>query len=266
MQSNTFRQTFQHWAFIVAVFTVSWALLAATTILAIICTLNFGKGLPHYFERRNGEDADDYNDNFHPSPDGQNDDPEKVLFPSASSDDAVVMVFPNTNTPPAHIKRSGSVTSQMSQESRGSIRLPPLRATGSREMPRIVIPQLPNAVLGRNITTSAQPQAATNSSFSPSWTPGDDSAMMVNHKPLQRFDTASSFGNLDSAQMHSDLDRDFSFGTQASSGVLVPIQVPQRSLTSSSKMSVATTNSTSSFGSPTTPSRKKQKIDLSAEL
>jgi hypothetical protein len=263
--SETFKQTFKYWPFVGGVFSVSWALLIMTTALAITCTLNFGKGLPHYFERRNGEDTEDYSDDFHPGPDEKNDDLEKVIFPSPNSEDAVVIAFPigDSPPPPAYLGRSDSVTSHMSQESRGSTGLPPLQATSSREMPRVVIPQLPNIVLGRNLTASAHGQATNNSSFSPSWTPGDDRAMMVNHKSLQRLDTASSFGNLDSPQMPSGLDRDFSFGTQASSEVFVPIKVPQRSVT---KMSATSTSSTSTYGSPATPSKKKKKVDLDAEL
>lgn len=211
-------------------------------------------------ERRNGEEDDDYSADFHPSPDERLNDLEKVSFPSAGSEDAVMIAFPSELIL-APVKRSESASSQMSQESRGSTRLPPLQVTSEREMPRIIIPPLAKAVPGRNLTASAQSQAASYSTISPSWTPGDDSAMMTKQKPVQRFNTASSFGNLDSAQMHS-LDRDFSFGTQASSNIVVPINAPQRSLTTSSQSSVASTSSTYSYG---TPGRKKR-IDLGEEL
>jgi len=260
LYSNTFQRTFEYWIFIAAGFSVSWALLLATIALAVVCTLNFGKGLPHYFERRNGED-DDYNDDFHPTPDERNDDPEKISFPSPRDDDAVVISFPNGSAVPVYMKRSESATSYMSQESLGSIRLPPLQAARVREMPHVVIPPMPNAVLGRDLTPSPPSQAVSNSSFSPSWTPGDDRAMMA--KPLQRFDSVSTFGNSNSAERRDGLDRNFSFGTKASSGVFVPIMAPQRSLTASSKMSTATTGS--SYSNSRTPTRKRT-IDLGREL
>ena len=242
------------------VFAISWALLIAIIILAIVCTLNFGIGLPHYFERRNGEDADDYSDDFHPSPDEKIGDLEKVSFPSATSDDAVIIRFPSSSPLPPTVQRSESASSYMSQESRGSTRLPPLQLASEKEVLRVIIPQPPIAVLGRNLT------AASTSSFSPSWSPGDDRAMMTNQKSVQRFQSVSSFGNLDSTQMY----RESSFGTQASSNIIVsrtptssnvipPTNAPQRSLTSSSKSSVATMSSINSQG-------RKKRIDLGEEL
>jgi hypothetical protein len=250
--SNTFKRTFEYWVFVAASFTVSWALLVAIIILAIFCTLNFGKGLPHYFERRNGEDADDYNDDFHPSPGEKNGDLESVTFPSTSSNDAEVVAFPSRNNSTlVPVKRSDSAFSHMSQESRGSTRLPPLQVANDRDRPHIVVPQAPNAVLSRNLTASTQSQATGNSSFSPSWSTGDDRAMMANQQSVQRYLTTSSFGNL---------DRESSFGTQASSNIIVNTNFPQRSLTSSSKASVATTSSSRSYGS------MKRRIDLGEEL
>jgi len=222
--------------------------------LAIICTLNFGKGLPHYFERRNGEDADDYSDDFHPSPDEKNGDLENVTLPPVSNDSTVVIAFPSRNNsamPP--IRRSESAFSHMSQESRGSTRLPPLQVTNDREWSHIAISPPQNAVLSRNFTTSPQSQAA------PSWSLGDDSAMMSNQRSVQHF-TASSFGDYNHTQVHSSLDRGFSYGTHASSNIIVPIQTPQRSLTSASNASVATTSTTRSY------SGRKKRIDLSDEL
>jgi hypothetical protein len=244
--SNTFQRTFEYWIFIAAAFSLSWALLIAIVILSIICTINFGIGLPHYFERRNGEDAEDYSDDFHPSPDEATDDLEKVSFPSAE----VIINFP--------MQRSESASSYMSQESRGSTRLPPLQVAMEREALRVMIPPPPpNAFLGRDLTASMRSQAP---GLSPSWTPGDDRAMMTNQRPLQRFNTASSFGNL---------DREFSFGTQASSNIIisrtpttniiVPANTPQRSLTTSSKSSVSTMSSINSLGT-------KKRFDLSEEL
>ena len=257
--------TFKFWIFIASVFAVSWALLIAVIALSIRCTLNFGIGLPHYFERRHGEDADDYSDDFHPSPDEKNDDLEKVSFPAASSDDAVIVRFPSISSPLGLIQRSESASSHMSQESRGSTRLPPLQLAADREVLRVVIPPPPAAILGRNLTPSARSQTA-NSSFSPSWTPGDDRGMMTGQKYPQRSNTASSFGNFDSAQ----LSREFSFGTQASSNIIVsrtptssniiaPTSTPQRSLTSSSKSSFATLSPISSPG-------RKRRVDLGEEM
>lgn len=258
--------TFKFWIFIASVFAVSWALLIAVVALSIRCTLNFGIGLPHYFERRHGEDADDYSDDFHPSPDEKNGDLEKVSFPSASSDDAVIVRFPSISSPLGLIQRSESASSQMSQESRGSTRLPPLQLATDREVLRVIIPPPPAAILGRNLTASARSQTA-NSSFSPSWAPGDDRGMMTGQRHLQRSNTASSFGNFDSAQ----LSRELSFGTQASSNIIVsrtptsssniiaPANTPQRSLTSSSKSSLATLSPISSPG-------RKRRIDLGEEM
>ena len=260
MQSDTFKRTFEFWSFLIVESALSWSLLIAIIVLAIFCTRNFGKGLPHYLERRNGEEEDDYSADFHPSPDERIHDLEKVSFPSAGSEDAVVIAFPSQLILPP-VKRSESTFSHMSQESRGSTRLPPLQVTSEREMPRIIIPPLAKGVPGRNLTASAQSQAASYSTDSPSWTPGDDRAMMTNQTSVQRFNTASSFGNLDSSLVHS-LDRDFSFGTQASSNIVVPINPPQRSLTSSSQSSVASTSSTYSYGKP----GRKKRIDLGEEL
>jgi hypothetical protein len=86
--------------------------------------------------------------------------------------------------------------------------------------------------------------------------------MVTNQRSLQRFDTASSFGNLDTTRTHSGLDRGFSFGAQASSDIIVPVRTPQRSLTASSKLSAATMSSTFSNGTP----RRKKTIDLGAEV
>jgi hypothetical protein len=214
--------------------------------LAILCTFNFGKGLPHYFERRNGEDADDYSDDFHPSPDEKNGDLESISFPSVNSDDTVVVAFPS---------RNNSALSHMSHESRGSTRLPPLQVENNRQRPHIFIPLPQNAVLSRNLTASAQSQAASDPSFSPSWSTGDDRAMMSNQRSMQHI-TASSFGNV---KMHGGLDRGFSFGTHASSDIMVPITTPQRSLTSSSKASVSTTSTTRSNSG-------RRRIDLDEEM
>jgi len=212
--------------------------------------------LPHYFERRNGEDADDYSEDFHPRPDEKNGDLESVSFPSVNNDDVVVVAFPSRNNSAlSSIKRSDSAFSHMSQESHGSTRLPPLQVANDRHRPHVVI-QLPqNAVLSRNLTASAQSQAASDPSFSPSWSSGDDKAMTSNQHHI----TASSFGNFNFQQMHGGLDRGSSFGTHASSDVMVPINTPQRSLTSASKASVATTSTTRSNSG-------RRRIDLGEEL
>ena len=248
--------------FLAVQFTISWVLLAANIILAIFCNLNFGKGLPHYFERRNGEDADDYSDDFHPSPGEKNGDLESVTFPAANIDDTVVVAFPSRNNSAlASIKRSESASSYASHESHGSTRLPPLQVANDRDRTHIVILPPPNAVLSRNLTASAQSQsqATGDPSFSPSWSTGDDKAMMSNQKSTQSF-TATSVSHYNSTQMYGGLDRGFSFGTRASSDIMVPINTPQRSLTSSSKASVATTSSSRSN------SGKKKRIDLTDEL
>ena len=217
--------------------------------MAILCTLNFGKGLPDYFERRNGEDADDYSDDFHPSPDEKIGDLESVTFPSVNSGDSVVVAFPSRNNSALpSIKRSESAFSHMSQESRGSTRLPPLQLANDRERPHIVIPPPQNAVLSRSLTASAQSQATGDLSFSPSWSSGDDRAIISNQRSMQH--------NFNSTQMYGGLDRGFSFGTHASSDIFVPINTPQRSL---SKASVATTSTTRSNSG-------RKRIDLGEEL
>ena len=215
--------------------------------------------MPHYFERRNGEDVDDYSDDFHPSPGEKNGDLESVTFPG--DDTEVVVAFPSRNNSAlVSIKRSESALSHMSQESRGSTRLPPLQEANARDRLNIVILPPQRAVLSRNLTASSQSQSSGDSAFSPSWSTGDDKAMMSN--PTSVHFTASSLVNYNSTQQQrpGGLDRGFSFGTRASSDIMVPINTPQRTLTSSSKSSVATTSSTRSH------SGRKKRFDLSEEM
>jgi len=251
-KSDTFRQTFRHWAFFGAMFCAAYFLVFVTIILAVLCYLNFGIGLPHYFERRNGEDGDEdlkYNEDFHPTPDTMTD-PEKVSFPSPRSS---VVAFPGggpINTYNEFPKRSDSVNSGSSVGSRGSSRLPPMQI--DRPTPRILIPATA-MVADRNLT--AYP-SSVSSADKPSWKVGDDRHLMV-----ARSDSTSSFGNLSSGH----LDREISL----SKSDIRRFGDIERSNTSSSTSSTSharSNSSNSTLASSSLQGTRRQRVDLGAEL
>jgi len=255
-KSDTFRQIFSRWSFIAGLFILSYFLIVVTIGLSIICQVNFGQGLPHYFERRNGEESDDFNDDFHPSPDEKSDDLEKVAFPTPGT-------FGGSTASLPYMKRMDSAGSSMSVMTQGSIRMTP-KEIESQYAPNIQIPTFPlrpqTQNVGRNLT------ASTNaSSDSPSWSPGDDKHIM-NQGQVARSDSASSFGHLDSGlfdrKMNSSLR---TASTEVSTMGVDPFSVrgypaPKRTLTSSSGGSNFSKNSSSSGVS------RQKTIDLSQEM
>lgn len=77
--SPSFRWTFVTWPFFAALLSIALLLMVLTFVLAIVCRLNFGKGLPHYLHSMDPLPGDDF---VSALPDGYGSDPEKVDFPS----------------------------------------------------------------------------------------------------------------------------------------------------------------------------------------
>jgi len=74
--STTFRWTFQTWGFFGVMSSASVFLALASSVLGVICRVNFGKGLLRYLNAHESLSGDDF------SPVTRNGDPEKVAFPS----------------------------------------------------------------------------------------------------------------------------------------------------------------------------------------